>query len=107
MTNGSGRSRRSQISAIARASNWPKIGWSSGAVRKSPSRPGSGGRGPVVAAGRVVQGEVHEAREGHRTVGGDLGADPRGEVGVLTDIGEVGRRFAAEAGAQGSHGRQC
>ena len=39
-TNGTGRPSRSQASATARDSAAPKIGCASGAVRKSPSRPG-------------------------------------------------------------------
>ena len=39
-TNGTGRPSRSQASATARDRAAPKIGCASGAVRKSPSRPG-------------------------------------------------------------------
>ena len=57
-----------QISSMPVASVAPKIGCSSGAVRKSPSRPGRASAGAVVAAVRVVQGELHEPRERHRAV---------------------------------------
>ena len=50
------------------ASEAPKIGCSSGAVRKSPPRPGLRLGRPVVAAVRVVQGERHEPDERHRAV---------------------------------------
>ena len=50
------------------ASDAPKIGCSSGAVRKSPPRPGRALGRPVVAAVRVVQRERHEPDERHRPV---------------------------------------
>ena len=65
-TNGRGRSSRSQASTSPRASVAPKIGCVSGAVRKSPPRPGRAVGGPVVAAGRVVERELHEPGEGDR-----------------------------------------
>ena len=58
---------------------------------------GSGGLVAVVAAIRVVQGEVHEPREGDRPVPRDLLVDPRDEGLVLADRVEVGRGVAAEA----------
>ena len=78
-TNGSGRPSRCQASATARASAAPKIGWVSGAVRKSPSRPGRAVGSAVVAAVRVVERELHEPGERHRAVARDLGADPGDE----------------------------
>ena len=95
-TNGTGRSSRSQASATARDSAAPKIGCASGAVRKSPSRPGPGRRRPVVAAGRVVQREVHEPGERHRAVARDLRVDPGHQLGVLADRVEIRVRVAAQ-----------
>ena len=54
----------------------------------------------VVAAIRVVQGELHEARERHRAVGRDLRTDPGSQGLVLADLLEVDRRLASQAGAQ-------
>ncbi len=64
------RSRRSPSARVS-----PKIGCSSGAVRKSPPRPGRGVGRPVVAAVGVVERELHEPGERHRAVAPDLVAD--------------------------------
>ena len=55
--------------------------------------------GPVVPAVRVVQGELHKTGERDRPVPPDLVADPLGERLVLSDVGTVGRRLAAELDA--------
>ena len=54
------------------------------------------GLGPVVAAIRVVQRQVHEPGEGDRAVAFDLVADPRHELLVLPDRVEVRHGIAAE-----------
>ena len=68
-----------------------------------PARPGR--RGPVVAAVRVVQRELHEPGERHRSVARDLVADPRGERLVLADVVRSAGRARGAARASGSIGR--
>ena len=95
-----GRSSARHCSSSARARTAPKIGWSSGAVRKSPVR-----RRPVVLRGvvavlRIGQRELHEPGEGHRPVAGDLGADaaPRGRGPTPAAAGGPEGRGGARAG---------
>src|SRR4029453_18747455 len=54
----------------------------------------------VVAAIRVVERELHEASERHRSGGLDLGTDPGHERLALADLFEVDRRVASQPGAQ-------
>ena len=77
-TNGAGRPSRSPGVGDApgraprRRSGAPRVRSGS-----RPSRPGRAVARPVVAAVRVVQRELHEPGERHRSVARDLGADPR------------------------------
>jgi hypothetical protein len=65
--------------------------------------PGSSPGGAVVAAVRRVQGELHEASEGHRAGPPDLGADALEEFGVLADVVQIGRGVAAQPGFEVVH----
>ena len=65
-TKRAGRSIAAQTDSRCRATAQPKIGWPSGAVRKSPWRPGPVAPSGVVPRLRVVQRELHEPGERHR-----------------------------------------
>ena len=65
------------------------------------SGPGSGSA--VVATVGRVQGELHEASERHRAGPPDLVADAIEELGVLADVAQVGRGFAAQPGSEIVH----
>ena len=75
----------------ARPADQPKIGCASGAVRKSPERPGPPSGAAVVAVPRLIQGAGHEPCEGDRAVALDLTTDRRHQRRVLADGLGVGQ----------------
>ena len=105
-TNGDGRPSASHASSSSRAIAAPKIGWASGAVRKSPERPGPASGAPVVAVTRLVQRPVHEPGEGDRAARLDLRPQAPDEHLVLADGLRVGTRGRGRATPGPDRGRR-